>query len=610
MDRSGRWLRQGRNIVVLLDAETNGYESELDEVHAPVSSASPRVLTYTQKDVIDNRISIPAQHSLVRLSKNPATSADAVELLEEVKAGRLAGIYCANWRVPAQRAVKLGKSWWTVIPVGEDAVLLLDPANPTDGGPLIAYRRELDPNCGLLEGEKKFNASPLRLDAAVLKAGASYRLWNTGRQPGQSAKCTFSPGDRTTAELEFLGPGGARPLGNVIPALFCQIGRQPAVPASPVLLPHPHVPRNCNSSSTWTSEAASKDMSPTKMTPGFISNDQISFDTTLDEALIDLIVTKYPSLLAPESVRQRQASKNDKVRVALVDLTGNKICRPGYAGWGSTVSMPGASTAKIAVFYASHQLLFDLRELARVNSIRKTADLIQKTNDVWKNLTCKPDLKWLFAFDESKNPIGVQPSSSLQTHLLNIVNEKDGTRMASELFLRVGFDYMASVLVQSGLRHPHREGLWVGGTFCTGPRTAKHDPRCHTVSAAGCPKGQDRVIWAKDPLKIHRNVLTALSVATFFTLLAQGRLVTESLSTEIERLLKNACSFIRRALPTATIRAAKCGLAGALMHDGALIKNGRRLYVMVFLTANANLSENRRERLIKDLDRLIESNNP
>jgi hypothetical protein len=118
------------------------------------------------------------------------------------------------------------------------------------------------------------------------------------------------------------------------------------------------------------------------------------------------------------------------------------------------------------------------------------------------------------------------------------------------------------------------------------------------------------VIWVKDPLKVHRNVLTALSVATFFTLLGQGRLVTESLSTEIEGLLRNACSFIRRALPTATIRAAKCGLAGALMHDGALIKNGRRLYVMVFLTANANMSKIRRERLIKDLDRLIESNNP
>jgi len=50
------------------------------------------VLTYSTRDVIDKRISVPAQHSVVRLSKNPATSADAVGMLEEVKAGRLAGI--------------------------------------------------------------------------------------------------------------------------------------------------------------------------------------------------------------------------------------------------------------------------------------------------------------------------------------------------------------------------------------------------------------------------------------------------------------------------------------------------------------------------------------
>ena len=167
-------------------SEFDEYEEQLDgdlefEVPSPSStslSAKPRVLTYSTKDVINKRISVPAQHSLVRLSKNPVTSADAVGMLEEVKAGRLAGIYCVNWEKPAKRALRFGKSWWTIIPQGEDAVLMLDPDNTLSGQPLIAFRRELDPRdkdgCGKLKTDKTLTPSPARLDAALLKAWASY----------------------------------------------------------------------------------------------------------------------------------------------------------------------------------------------------------------------------------------------------------------------------------------------------------------------------------------------------------------------------------------------------------------------------------------------------
>src|SRR5215216_5666940 len=109
--RSGRWFRRGSSIVVLprigpLSEDEGVYELS----GGSVPPATPRVLTYSTKDVIDNRISIPAQHSLVRLSKNPATSADAVGMLQEIKAARLAGIYCVNWKTPAQRALRLGLS--------------------------------------------------------------------------------------------------------------------------------------------------------------------------------------------------------------------------------------------------------------------------------------------------------------------------------------------------------------------------------------------------------------------------------------------------------------------------------------------------------------------
>lgn len=155
------------------------------QAELPLSAA--RVLSYSE--VTDERISVPAQRSLMRLSrsKEPATSADAVGMLEAVKAGRLAGIYCVNWETSAQRALRLGASWWTVIPPGDDAVLMLDPDNPATGRPLIAFRRELDPRdkygCGQLKTDTTLTPFPARLDAALLKAWANYKTWQNSSQP-------------------------------------------------------------------------------------------------------------------------------------------------------------------------------------------------------------------------------------------------------------------------------------------------------------------------------------------------------------------------------------------------------------------------------------------
>lgn len=383
------------------------------------------------------------------------------------------------------------------------------------------------------------------------------------------------------------------------------------LPKGMKLVPHMHVRRTCPDASSWTSDASPRPMSPANMNPGFIlANDQINFDKKLDDALIDLMVTKHPTLLSKESVKRRLPSMQDKLRVALVDLTGNKICRPGYAGWGSTWLMPGASTAKIGIVYAVHQLLFDLRELVRVNSIRKTTDLTQKAGDTWKALTCTPDLNWLFSFDDTVDPLGVEKSPKLNDHLGEMVDARFSnvsTTRASELIRRVGFEYIASVLWSSGLHHPGRKGLWLGSTYCTEPRKARHDPHCHVV--APCTK-LNRVIWVHDPLNVKRIVLTALSVATFFTLLAQERLVNVSLSREMETLLVRGCTLFSPPSPAATIRATKCGVVEDIWHVAALIENGTRRYVVVFLTKNAHMSFPRSSQLLQELDQLIKDNNP
>ncbi len=223
LGESGRWFRGNGTIVVSpgVAEPLNRETSVFSRWKAPRVSRS-RVLTYTTKDVIDNRISIPAQHSLVRLSKNPRTNAAAVGLLNDVKKRRLGGISCVNWQKAAQRAQKLGKSWWTVIPPGEDAMVLLDPANPLAGQPLIVFRRELDPDCGLLKGEKRFAAKPARLDAALLK------VWSSLRRMRRS-KPRLCP-VRRPGPIEAEQVPAFTCIANIIPPILGQI-----VPPRPAL---------------------------------------------------------------------------------------------------------------------------------------------------------------------------------------------------------------------------------------------------------------------------------------------------------------------------------------------------------------------------------------
>jgi len=110
----------------------------------------------------------------------------------------------------------------------------------------------------------------------------------------------------------------------------------------------------------------------------------------------------------------------------------------------------------------------------------------------------------------------------------------------------------------------------------------------------------------------HRSLLTARSVATFYTLLAQRRLADTASSTAIETLLAKGCAIdgaLFDAIP-AGVRARKCGTASGFVHDSALIEHDKVRYVMVYLTKNLPMSKILRTQLIKDLDGLIVANNP
>ncbi len=158
---------------------------------------------------------------------------------------------------------------------------------------------------------------------------------------------------------------------------------------------------------------------------------------------------------------------------------------------------------------------------------------------------------------------------------------------------------------QSGLRHPSRKGLWIRNTFfLLDLPAAQRNPRCHTVVKND--NTEKSVSWNGDPMKEGQNGLTALSAATFFTLLAQGRLVDKDTSKDIEALLKQACSGL--PFPESEIRATKCGQVGNVLHAAALIKKDGRLYVLVVLTKAAVWSDTTRGQFMRDLHQLMVKN--
>lgn len=380
----------------------------------------------------------------------------------------------------------------------------------------------------------------------------------------------------------------------------------PRPPSGLALASHNHVRRTCSDGKTFTSAAAATAMSPSMMNPGFLkADDAIEFDTRLDKKLVDLIVddADYRTAIHRDAVSKRYPDERDTLRVALVDLTGQKLCRPGYAGWGSTWPMQGGSTAKLAILYAAHQLLFDLNELSRAGNLRTATDVKSAATSGWLAMTCKPDLDWLIQFDTSSPPVKVAASINLDRHLKEMVDASFSgvsTSRAAELIMRLGFEYIASLLWQSGLRHPTRAGLWLGNLFKDVSITARANPACHA--------GTNPISWSKNPLGATGITLTALSAATFMTLLAQGRLVDPATSTRMETLLGSGCTFV--SIPGATIRATKCGLTSSVRHDAALVENGARRYVLVVLTKNSPWSASVRDRFIRDLDKLIKDNNP
>jgi len=357
------------------------------------------------------------------------------------------------------------------------------------------------------------------------------------------------------------------------------------VSKGPVLLDHVHTPKTPDPSNpgSFVNGALTK-LVVTDMNPLFFATDTTVISDTsptgLQHCLDVLVPGRFSGLLGSRG--QTTPGPRDRVHIALVDLTGDKLTAPDFAGWGAPVDMYGASVPKILALYAAFQLRSDLRDLVARKSPSDGLQLESAAIAEWKakGLTRNlPDLGWLFDIRRWTPAASLDFTAQARSAFANIMHNCP----AGTLIAKVSLPYIGSVAWQSGLYHPGRSGLWLKSGYC--------------VPAS----------WTNPVNTPFTHNATALSAATYFTLLAQGRLVNDESSLDITRALGSGC--ITSWFPSASLPvvASKCGIYAGNMHDCAWIQDGSVQYVVAVMSRYA--PQPLYTELLNQLDALIRRNN-
>lgn len=280
---------------------------------------------------------------------------------------------------------------------------------------------------------------------------------------------------------------------------------------------------------------------------------------------------------------QTSPHPDDVAHVAVVDLTGAKRSAPEFAAWGAPVDMYGASVPKILALYAAFQLRSDLRDLINRKSPSDGKQLEADAIAEWNAKGYKtdlPDLVWLFDIRKWTPASALDFTRAARDTFAGIRHNCP----AGTLIAKVSMPFIGSVAWQSGLYHPMRSGLWLRSSYC------------------------DQGTWASPVKSPWVHNVTALSAATYFTLLAQGRLVDTASSTDIKNALQHGC--VTRALPSLPVVASKCGWYDGWIHDCAWIQDSSVRYVMAVLSHQTKPAhEALYTQLCAQIDTLVRMNN-
>jgi V8-like Glu-specific endopeptidase len=306
-----------------------------------------------------------------------------------------------------------------------------------------------------------------------------------------------------------------------------------------------------------------------------------SSPTGLQTCLDAMMKSSFGGLLSRAG--QTSPHPDDVAHVAVVDLTGAKRSAPEFAAWGAPVDMYGASVPKVLALYAAFQLRSDLRDLINRKSPADGKQLEAAAIAEWNAKGYKtdlPDLVWLFDIAKWTPPSALDFTPAARDTFANISHNCP----AGTLIAKVSMPFIGSVTWQSGLYHPMRNGLWLRASYCG--------------------KGT----WASPVKSPWVHNATALSAATYFTLLAQGRLVDTASSTDIKNALRGGC--VTRLFPSLPVVASKCGWFDGWIHDCAWIQDGSVRYVMAVLSHQTKPAhEALYTQLCAQIDTLVRLNN-
>jgi hypothetical protein len=359
---------------------------------------------------------------------------------------------------------------------------------------------------------------------------------------------------------------------------------------------------------TWESTPKIEELNPAVLNPGyfFTTTRGLARDPSLDKKLKEMIanlLTKRP----PFNVEPFTTfvDKGGKIRAALVDLsTDTKLVVPTIAEFDSTSMTQAGSLAKIGLLYAAYQHRFDLNVQGRTDPKSVTADRIRELKTIYDITQDRHSQVLTFSFN-----------ADFRNALDGVCHNCDASKISRSLKL----SYVSSALWQSGLYDCRWGGIWVGAHYneWDGEKQkweCDFQGNCTPDGCHGDPKGSLPV------------AITALSVATFFTLLAQGRLIDEFSSQKLKDILIKqpdpayGCSSRFKTglteagrFTTADRIYSKIGITQSVSHEGALIDRtsiGKK-YVAVLLTiSNAGKPTNGmvRQKLITYLDELIRTN--
>ncbi|MBN1606024.1 MAG: serine hydrolase [Polyangiaceae bacterium] len=363
--------------------------------------------------------------------------------------------------------------------------------------------------------------------------------------------------------------------------------------------------------------------------PGIFNADEsLKVDAAL-QASLDAELAAKPSL--------------GSMGIAVVDLT---TATPRLAGHESTVMSTGASVPKIAAMYAAHQLLHDLNQLASAKSLGTVDQVFAAAKAEWLKTQAAPathpvpipaaplrGAKRLFRHgklilvDKLKvrigrfglarldslfesaggNPIQLKFKSTGQAQIdleridcekkkatidalgfaerMKLMISWSNNYAASTCIHDVGYLYIASVLLQSGLYHPLRGGgLWLGSDYAGG-------------------------VWRRALLGIGGTQSTsAIGLAAFMTMLARDQLQG---SARMRRLLG---SYRRTRSPLADPVApddslSKIGLLSGKEMDVAFIEKAAGATTLRYVAAALNGTSEKMDSLSVALKRIIRSRN-